>query len=471
MNFYEFLEESSDILPKILAPSKITTLLQVSHKFRHIIEKYQIPADFTSIHRLYRTYNKSIKIIEYLNKNKKINFTNITLNFSNIELIKELFQNNIFQQYKNITKFEFCNISNNKSRTNNIHTMCEGLLHFSKLNKFELRSNHFEPIENEKIFNTLSKLTSLQILDLYENNIDNKYNKSTDKGAERLSNTLLFLTNLTELNIGMNCIGFVNLEGIEEIAKVLPNLKSLLHLDISSNYFEGEGCKIIMKGILHLTQLKRLDISSNYIRSGIKSLIQILPNLKYLSYLNISNNSLNLEGFDIFIKGIPYLINLKILDISSNYIGNTKIYYLYLIDVLYNNCKLLIDLDLSNNDIGKNTNIFEILNICNILKLEYLNLSRNNIGLYTVLTQEVETNKLLDNTSLKYLDLRLNCAQLLEISRIPEIMKKYKSLSNIKLPNIGQDEDKNNIINNLRLEYPSSIIDTSHIDFDCDNDY
>jgi Ran GTPase-activating protein (RanGAP) involved in mRNA processing and transport len=472
MHIYDFLEESSDILPKILVPSKITTLLRVSHKFRHIIEKYQIPGDFVSTNRFYRIKNKSIKIIEYLNKNKKINFTNIILNFSNIELIKELFQNNIFQQYKNITKFEFCNITDGKSRINNINTLCEGLLQFPKLNKFELRSNQFEPIENEKIFNTLSKLTSLEILDLYENNIDNKYKKSTDRGAERLSNTLLFLTNLKELNLGMNCIGFINLEGIEEVTKALPNLKSLLHLNISSNFFEEEGYKIIMKGILHLTQLKGLDISTNYVRSGIKSLINILPNLKSLSYLNISNNSLKSEGIEIFTKGLPYLKNLKILNISTNYIGTTQFYYL--INVLYNNCSLLIDLNLSNNNIGRNTNIFEILNVCNVLKLKCLNLSRNNIGLYIDSTQdstEVSTNELLNiNTSLKYLDLRLNCVELLEISRIPEIKKKYKSLSNIKLPNIGLDEEKNNIINKLRLQYPSSIIDTSTVIFDCDSE-
>jgi hypothetical protein len=43
-------------------------------------------------------------------------------------------------------------------------------------------------------------------------------------------------------------------------------------------------------------------------------------------------------------------------------------------------------------------------------------------------------------------------------------------LSNIKLPNIGQDEDKNDIINKLRLQYPSSIIDTSANIFDCDSE-
>lgn len=430
MDFLEFLEKSNDILPKLIPSSETIRLMIVSKKFKDIIERYKPPANFTMYYFNYK--KKSEEFVKYLDKNKNIlNFVNFTWHYINVESLKELFEKNILPQYKNITKFEFFNIELdycelideddddnddiNNTRINIINILCDGLLKFSKLIELNLSNNHFEPIENNNILNMISKLTLLKSLNLYDNNInDINLNKEVKNLTYMLPNALLCLTNLRELNLGRNYIGYMDVEGVKSFIKILPNLKSLI-------------------------------------------------------YLNISNNNFCEDGIKILIKGLSYLTNLKILDISSNYIGS-KIFY-YLVDVLYNNCNSLIDLNISKNDIGRGKKLFEILNVCNTLQLQYLDISDNNIGSYIDIDIsnnnigsyiDVDINIDLNiNTSLEYLNLRLNCYKLLEISKIPEIIKKYKALKHIKLYDYNFDEHKeaNELFNKIKSNFPSINID------------
>lgn len=421
MDFIEFLEKSNDILPKLIPSSETIRLMMVSKKFKDIIERYKPPAIFTMYY--FNNKKKSEEFVKYLDKNKNIlNFVNFTWHYINVESLKELFEKNILPQYKNITKFDFCNIEldycelidddddDDITRINIINILCEGLLKFPKLIELNLSNNQFEPIETNNILNMISNLTLLESLHLYDNNINdiNVY-QEVENLTDALPSALSRLTNLRELDLGRNYIGYMGLEGVTSFTKILPNLKSLI-------------------------------------------------------YLNISNNRLFEDRSKILIKGLSYLTNLKILDISSNYIGSKNFYYL--IDVLHKNCNSLIDLNLSNNDIGRGKKLFEILNVCNKLKLKYLDINNNNIRSYIDVDVYLDLNI---NTSLEYLNLRLNCYRLLEISKIPEIMEKYKALSHIKLYdyNFGEHKEANEMFNIMRLDFPAVTID---VNSDSDSD-
>lgn len=508
MNLLEFLEKSTDILPKILTSSKIIILNMVSKKIKYIIEKNKLPVKFIFNNLYVAHYNKKSElIVKYLENNiNKLNITNFTLNNCNIELIKELFQNNILQQYKNIVKFKFCNIEiiETKNRINNINILCEGLLQFPKLIELNLSNNFFEQIEIKNILNIVKKLRSLEILNLYGNNINNE---RINKGMKKLSSTLIHLTNLKELNLSTNyiksngiesltevlpkliqlkslnlsnnnlsqngikiiCKGLIYLtnlnklhlgrnyiksEGVKSLIEVLPNLKMLINLNLSYNYFEPEGIDILANSLIHLTQLEKLNMHCNIIKfEGIESIVKILLNLTRLKSLNISHNLLGLDGINFLVKGISYLKQLNKLDISSNYIKSEGA--CDLIKVLSNSCTSITDLNLNNNQIGRDKSIFEVLNKCSVLKLKKLNLGYNNFGLYIV------NNIIISNinTSLKYLDLSFNRFELFEILKLLEILKDNKTLYNLNLSRCVLDQNTKDILNKNILKYPMLTID------------
>jgi Ran GTPase-activating protein (RanGAP) involved in mRNA processing and transport len=452
MDFFEFLEKSCDILPKILLPDTIMTLMKVSSKFRNIIEKYHLPVSFIfnnlcvcAAHK-----NKSEQIVKYLKNNiNKLNITNFILNNCSIKLIEELLQTNILQQYKNITKIELCDIELEKNidtvyfgdctvykgntrvsrncKIDNTNIILKGLLQLvcPKLIELNLRRNRnkFGIIEIKNIFNILSDLRSLEILNLYSNNID--------RGVEELSCSLLYLTNLKKLNLGMNNIRLEGIESITEvlpkltqlnslnlngnnlaqygseslskgliyvtnlnklnlgsnniksngvkyITQILPKLNSLTNFNFSYNYLETEGFEILGKGLLHLTRLKKLDISGNIITlETVDSLIEILQKLTQLNNLNLSYNYLKSEGIKKLVKGISCLTKLNKLDIGSNYIKSEG--FNYLVEVLKDSCTSLTDLNLSNNEIRQYKSLSELLNQCNKLQLKKLDISNNFI--------------------------------------------------------------------------------------------
>jgi Ran GTPase-activating protein (RanGAP) involved in mRNA processing and transport len=88
------------------------------------------------------------------------------------------------------------------------------------------------------------------------------FNSITHKGLEALMNALWGSTTLQELRIDNNDIGD---RGAQQIAAILPYLKTLETLDVGFNNINNKnhGMKILMKAVAETNNLKTLSLSGN----------------------------------------------------------------------------------------------------------------------------------------------------------------------------------------------------------------
>lgn len=201
--------------------------------------------------------------------------------------------------------------------------MAEG---FIKLRILSLRSNAF----CGEIPRELSSLSSVQMLDLAENNLTGNiptsfgYLKAMVEGQAR--NEYLFCgkyrgmyydenfvvttksqpqlyTKTLSLVISIDISGN-NLDG--ELPEEMTKLAGLLVLNLSRNSIGGQ----IPESISGMSQLTSLDLSSNRLSGAIP---QSMSSLSFLSYLNLSDNN--------FSGKIPYTRQMTTFDPSS-YCGN-----------------------------------------------------------------------------------------------------------------------------------------------------
>ena len=76
-----------------------------------------------------------------------------------------------------------------------------------------------------------------------------------------------------------------------------------------------------------------------------------MPHLKKLEYLDLSGNEIVDQGALALVESLPYLPKLEYLNLSGNQIGDKGI--LAIADSLLNNATGLVYLDLSFNEVSK----------------------------------------------------------------------------------------------------------------------
>ena len=120
-----------------------------------------------------------------------------------------------------------------------------------------------------------------------------------DPDAPGLLETLVKLTNLTSLKLGENGVlgppGALVTVGQRFTLSVLPQLTSLITLDLNNCNLNGRGCHFLAPGLTLLVGLKELDLGGNpiYARSGL-GLWYLLPAITFLANNNL--RQLNLQG-------------------------------------------------------------------------------------------------------------------------------------------------------------------------------
>ncbi|KAI3458541.1 hypothetical protein Pfo_015204 [Paulownia fortunei] len=168
---------------------------------------------------------------------------------------------------------------------------------------------------------------------------------SSNEFSGHVPSTISNLRQLTLLDLSRN-----HLEG--QIPDAFSDLQKLTALPLFSNYFVG----LIPSSITNMSQLEGLDISSNALTGPFPS--RAGPGLQKLSGINLSHN---------LIKGmIPSwlltLPSLESLDLSSNRLtGQTGKF----------NCKRLTYLDLSNNQLNIDLESFSNLSEIGSLIISY----------------------------------------------------------------------------------------------------
>ncbi|XP_062104616.1 receptor like protein 29 [Humulus lupulus] len=156
----------------------------------------------------------------------------------------------------------------------------------SSLQQLSLRSN---PALTGSIPPQISKLKSLKILTLSQNNLSGK-----------IPVEIFSLNSLVHLDLSYNLLSGT-------IPNQLGNLKSLVGLDLSYNKLSGT----IPNTIGRLGQLQKLDLSSNLLTGGIPDGI---GQLSVLDFMALSNNQLNKQ----FPEGIEKLQSLQYFIMDDN---------------------------------------------------------------------------------------------------------------------------------------------------------
>ncbi|KAJ4771536.1 Leucine-rich receptor-like protein kinase family protein [Rhynchospora pubera] len=133
----------------------------------------------------------------------------------------------------------------------------------------------------------------------------------------------------------------------------LPNLETLsLHsTNLSGSISAPAKCTV---------QLKKLDLSSNDLRGSVSDVASLAVSCSSLQSLNLSNNSIG----QAFYRSYPFLLNLKMLDLSYNKIATNKD-----LQWLFSQLGLFQHLDLSHNNIPGS-----------LSNLKYLMMWQNNLN-------------------------------------------------------------------------------------------
>ena len=160
---------------------------------------------------------------------------------------------------------------------------------------------------------------------------------------------------------------------VQGLAIVLSSARELKELNLSFNNLMSDDFQQLVSPLSSLTKLKKLNLSNN--PDGVSVVLEkILPHMKCLEELRLSNTHLNGDDCNKFFELLRFLNELKYLDLSNNAIGPSAVRTLS--DIL-KKLPLLAGLDLSKCCTQED----EIFDLCVSFKplnnLKYLNLSEN----------------------------------------------------------------------------------------------
>ena len=217
-------------------------------------------------------------------------------------------------------------------------------------------------LQGDKIISNICKLKSLGELNLSHNHIRFPQLRSLDEESDNFltnvkiislsSNNMtsddicllpsLIRSDLVSLNLDLNRVGCsiwslcslrirdlkvlslantdVSGAAVQGLTKVLTSARQLEELNLSSNNLMSEDFQKLLSPLSSLTRLKKLNLSNN--PDGISVVLEkILPCMKCLEDLRLSNTHLNGEDCNKFFESLKFLKELKYLDLSNNVIG------------------------------------------------------------------------------------------------------------------------------------------------------
>ena len=271
-------------------------------------------------------------------------------------------------------------------------------------------------LQGDEIITNICKLKSLEELNLSHNHITFPQSRSSAEESDNfLTNTKIISlssnhmtsddiylfpsfirSDLVNLNLDFNHVGCSILtlrslrikhlkvlslanadicgSAVQGLAIVLSSARELEELNLSFNNLMSDDFQQLVSPLSSLTKLKKLNLSNN--PDGVSVVLEkILPHMKCLEELRLSNTHLNGDDCNKFFELLRFLNELKYLDLSNNAIGPSAVRTLS--DIL-KKLPLLAGLDLSKCCTQED----EIFDLCVSFKplnnLKYLNLSENS---------------------------------------------------------------------------------------------
>jgi Ran GTPase-activating protein (RanGAP) involved in mRNA processing and transport len=136
-------------------------------------------------------------------------------------------------------------------------------------------------------------------------------------GFKEIFHSMQNLVSLRILILNCNGIG-ANAEKCDALALALRNMKSLQQLALNCNQICVVGCHALAAALSKLESLTALGMGQNRIDAdGCRALIPALTTMKSLRYLNFSENRLDVEACRILAAALPSLKSLQHLNLSN----------------------------------------------------------------------------------------------------------------------------------------------------------
>ena len=172
---------------------------------------------------------------------------------------------------------------------------------------------------------------------------------------------------------------------VQGLTKILSSTRQLEELNLSSNNLMLEDFQQLVSPLSSLTKLKKLNLNNN-LGGMLVVLEKILPRIKCLEELRLSNTHLNGEDCNEFFESLKLSKELKYLDLSNNAIGSFGAKALANILMSF---PLLEGLDMSKCCIQEDEISVLCVGLKPLTKLRYLNLSGNRINADEILVDSL----------------------------------------------------------------------------------
>ena len=424
-----------------------TVEIQSTCKLKEVLEKYSLPPclkflritdnnlDYEDIFALSSSNVKNLHELDLSRTKFKGNsfscLMTVLFNCSDIERLF-LTDNSLTEEERNCLVIAFNSIKNIKnfklSKSNLTEAQANDILQKHEDGKtivsLDLSQN---AIQGDKIISKICKLKSLEELNLSHNHIRLPQYRSSDEESDNfLTSTKiislsfnhmtsddiyllpsLMRSDLMSLNLDSNHVGcsiltlrslrikhlkVLSLENTgvcgpatQNLAIVLSSAIELEELNLSSNNLMLEDFKQLLSPLSSLTNLKKLNLNNNL--GGISVVLEkILPCMKYLEELRLSNTHLNGDDCNKLFESLKFLKELKYLDLSNNAIGLFGA--IALADIL-KEFPLLEGLDLSKCCIQEDEISALCVGLKSLVNLKYLNLSGNRINADEILVDSL----------------------------------------------------------------------------------
>ena len=241
----------------------------------------------------------------------------------------------IIAALSNITSLNIIEIENYNINNKNVDELVAILHHNPQLQELHLNRNKIQTNNAIKIIKALHSVVTLTKFSLCCNDI-------TDEAADDIATAIHCNTKLEELDLSGNDL---RTEGIIKITVALRSIDTLTKLNMSNNNITCTAGNAIAIAITHNTHLQEFIISGNSLQVlGATMIARSLQKISSLTKLYMNNNKITDEAADDIAAAISCNNKLQDIDISENNlhtIGAIKIIQalqgIHMLKVLYLN--------------------------------------------------------------------------------------------------------------------------------------
>ena len=252
---------------------------------------------------------------------------------------------------------------------------------------------------------------------------------------------ILRLNKCSHLDLRKNVLGN---KGLKELAKVIQTNSSLVHIDIGSNDITFEGANSFFLSMRSHNTLTSINIANSdglhRNRIGAKGWIglnELIKHNKWLSMIDISDNTIGNDGIKTLLNGLtPLMVNLIYINLSNNDLGQECIPQLGILM----ESESLQEIRLSSNNFNdmwiNELSLFFYGNKCKLKKLDLSNNKITSKGA-TKLMQALKTNEYMTHLNLEN-NQNIGSG---DLSEIVMFFRNNEWLENINLSNCGLHEN------------------------------